>query len=195
MAFIIKENMSLKNFEKEISDLMRPSVDFFEKELAKLRTNRAHPSLIEDIKILLSNSQHTVLKKIALITVTESNMLLIKPFDVDSISYIEKALSTSDLNLNPKNEGNIVKIVLPPMSKERRLDLVKLVTKKMEESLIQIRKIRQDILGEIKKTEKSKDISQDFSQRLQKILQLVFDQFSQLMLQLAKKKELSLLQD
>ena len=197
MGLVLKENTSLKNFEKEISDLMKPGIDFFEKEIFKLRTNRAHPSLVEDIRVLLDhkNKNYTILKKIALITIPDPTVLIIKPFDHSAISNIEKALSQSDLNFNPKNDGIQIKITLPPLSKERRLELVKMLSKKVEESFVQVRKLRQDILGEIKKAEKIKDISQDFSQRLQKILQTIFDQVSEQIEQVAKKKELSLLQD
>lgn len=187
----LSENTSIKNFEKEINDLLKPNFDFLEKELAKLRTNRAHPSLIEDIKIFCYNSSNQ-LKNLGIITILESNTLLIQPFDIDTLPDIEKALSQSEFGFNPKNDGNSIKIVLPQISKERRIELVKLVSKKNEEIMNSGRKIRQDILNEIKKKEKDKKISQDFSQRLQKILQNSFDQFSQTINQISKKKEISL---
>lgn len=189
------ENTSLKEFDKEVHESMKRIIEHFEKELNKLRTNRANPSLIEDIKITLSGNQQNILKKIALITTPESNSLLIKPFDITILSEIEKALSQSDFGFNPKNDGNSIKIILPQISKERRTELIKLVSKKMEEAVVNGRKIRQDVLNEIKKTEKNKDISQDFSQKLQKTLQNAFDQFTQQITQISKKKEVTLMQE
>lgn len=195
MAFLFNENISLKAFEKHLLDTMKCSIEFFEKEIAKLRTNKAHPSLIEDIRVIIDGQGSIPLKKIALITVLDSTILLVKPFDIGMLSAIDRAFTQSDLGISPKNDGNTLKIILPPMSKERRLEFVKLLSKKSEESILQLRKIRQDILNEIKKSEKTKDLSQDLSQRLQKLLQVQFDYLVSQIEQLAKKKEISLLQD
>jgi ribosome recycling factor len=195
MAIAFNENLSLKVFEKYAFDAMKISVDFFEKEIGKLRTNKAHPSLVEDIRICVDGNNFLSIKKIALITIVDATILLIKPFDIAMLPLIEKAISQSDLNISPKNDGVAIKVILPPMSKERRLEFVKLLSKKGEEAIVQLRKFRQDILNEIKKAEKGKDLSQDLSQRLQKGLQMQFDSASSLIEQLTKKKEISLLQD
>jgi ribosome recycling factor len=195
MGLLFNENLSSKVFEKYVIDSMKATVEFFEKELGKLRTSKANPSLIEDVRVLIDGKVTVPLKKIALITVVDATVLLIKPFDLGMLINIERAMTHSDLNLSPKNDGSTIKIILPPMSKERRLEFVKLLSKKNEEAFVQLRKTRQDILNEIKKSEKSKDLSQDFSQRLQKALQGQFDLVSTLIEQLTKKKEISLLQD
>ena len=195
MALLFNENLSSKVFEKYVIDSMKMTVEFFEKELGKLRTSKANPSLIEDTRVLVDGKVTVPLKKIALITVVDATILLIKPFDFGMLINIERAMSQTDLNLSLKNDGSTIKIILPPMSKERRLEFVKLLSKKNEEAFVQLRKTRQDILNEIKKSEKSKDLSQDFSQRLQKALQVQFDLVSTLIEQLTKKKEISLLQD
>ncbi len=151
--------------------------------------------MIEDTRVIIDGKNTAPLKNIALITVVDTTVLLIKPFDLGMLINIERAMTQSDLNLSPKNDGSTIKITLPPMSKERRLEFVKLLSKKNEEAFVQLRKTRQDLLNEIKKSEKSKDLSQDFSQRLQKALQVQFDLVTSSVEQLTKKKEISLLQD
>jgi ribosome recycling factor len=189
----LNETTNLKNFEGEITKLFFPLIAFLEKELGKIRASRAHPSLIEDIKVLTyGGRQVSALKQIALISAPEATILLIQPFDISTSSDIEKALSQSDIGLNPKNDGSTIKIVLPPMSRERRAELGKQVTKKKEEAIIQMRKVRQDVLNEIKKAEKNKQISQDLSLKLQKSLQNTFDKTSDNIEILCKKKEQAL---
>lgn len=189
----LNDSINLKNFEKEIQELLSSSLSFLDKELSKIRTNRAHPSLIEDIKVSLSNGQQiSPIKNIALINIPDALTIVIQPFDASNINDIERALSQSDNNFNPKQEGKTIKIHLPSMSKERRAELIKMVSKKKEESLINARKIRQDSLNEIKKAEKDKNLSKDFSQRLQKLLQQCLDKTSDLAEIACKKKELAI---
>jgi ribosome recycling factor len=189
----LNDTTNLKNFENELLKLFTPILSFLEKELSKIRTNRAHPSLIEDIRVVTYGGQETtLLKHLALITTPDALTLLIQPFDISTNTDIEKALSQSEVGLNPKNDGKAIKISLPPMSKERRIELNKTVSKKKEDGIVQARKIRQDILNEIKKAEKDKNISQDFSQRLQKTLQQSFDKINEQLDLICKKKEQSL---
>lgn len=193
LASQLNDTTNLKNFESETTKLFTPVLLFLEKELSKIRASRAHPSLIEDIKIsTYAGQQITLLKHLALITTPDAITLLIQPFDASTNNDIEKALSQSDIGLNPKNDGKTIKISLPPMSKERRMELSKTVSKKKEEVVIQARKTRQDILNEIKKAEKDKHLSQDNSQRLQKTLQQSFDKINDQLELLCKKKETSL---
>ncbi len=189
----LNDSTNLKNFELEAVKLFNPILLFLEKELSKIRTNRAHPSLIEDIKIIIYCGQETtLLKHIALITTPDPTTLLIQPFDASTNNDIERALSQSEVGLNPKNDGKSIKIILPPMSKERRLELSKMVSKKKEDVIIQSRKIRQDILNEIKKAEKDKNLSQDMSQKLQKNLQNLFDKINLQFDQICQKKDTTL---
>jgi ribosome recycling factor len=189
----LNDGINLKNFENDSLKIFSPVLLFLEKELSKIRTNRAHPSLIEDIKIIsYGGAETTQLKNLALITTPDALTLLIQPFDTSIINDIEKGLSQSEIGLNPKNEGRFIKINLPPMSKERRIELSKIVSKKKEDAIVQARKTRQDILNEIKKAEKDKGLSQDFSQRLQKALQQCFDKINEQLDLISKKKEISL---
>jgi ribosome recycling factor len=184
----LNDNINPKNFEKLAEKEFAASVSFLEKELQKIRTNRAHPSLIEDIKVMLYGDL-TPLKHIAHITCSDTVTISVQPFDRSTIGEIEKALSQSDIGLNPKNDGVTIKITLPTMSKERRAELIKQVGKKKEEALIQGRTIRQDITKKITESEKKKQISEDTSKKLQKSLQTVFDKINNDTNSLAKKKE------
>ena len=187
----VSEQISLKEFEKSVSDEMKKAIEFFEKELSKIRTNRTHPSLIEDVKISIYGSNKP-LKALAVITTPEANSLLIQPFDVSTIIEIEKVLSLIDLGGQAKNDGKSIKIIIPPMSQSRRSELVKMVYKKQEEALIAVRKTRQDVLGLIKQAEKDKKLSEDVSSRFQKTLQNVLDSISNNLSVICKKKEASL---
>ena len=186
------ENLSIKDFEKSISEETKKIVDFLDKELLKLRTNRVHPSLVEDLKVNVYGKV-TLLKGLAVITTSESNIIVISPFDPSNIAEIEKALSALDLGGTPKNDGKTIKIVIPPMSQSRRLELVKMVHSKKEESLISIRKIRQEVLNDLKKVEKDKKVSEDFSKKLQKSLQNSIEEINSTINLICQKKEKSLL--
>jgi ribosome recycling factor len=188
---VFSENLSQKDFEKKVLDEMRKSIDFFEKELLKIRTSRAHTSLVDGIKVDLYG-QFMPLRSIAVITVPEPTTIFIQPFDPSSVLQIEKALMQSDLGTQPRNDGKSIKIILPPMSQARRAELIKSVYKKQEEILIAIRKIRQDILTSLKQAEKDKKLSEDFSSRLQKSLQSCLDETGKNISKLVESKEKSL---
>jgi ribosome recycling factor len=190
-GLIITETLSPKDFEKRVLEEMKKTVDFFEREIAKLRTNRAHASLVEDIRVQVYGQQMP-LKNLAVITVPEATVLLIQPFDTNTIIDIEKALSTCDLGGQPRNDGKMIKIILPPMSQARRMEMMKVVSKKQEEALVGIRKVRQDVVTLIKQSEKDKKVSEDTSARLQKLLQTLLDSITNTISQITKKKEVSL---
>jgi len=187
-SIIYSESMDFKAFEKKILDEMKRSVEFLEKEFAKIRTNRVHPSLIEEVRIFAYGSQ-ILLKNAAVITVQDGNCLVIQPFDLSLVEEIEKALSQADLGSQPRNDGKIIKVAIPPLSLSRRNELLKMVQKKHEESLISIRKVRQDFFNEVKEAEKKKKISEDISHKLQKNIQNTLDSVSLLLSSLNKKKE------
>jgi ribosome recycling factor len=187
----ISEQISIKEFEKSVIEEMKKSADFLNSELAKIRTNKVNTSLIEDIKIAI-HGKNIPLKGLSVITTPDACTLSIQPFDISNINDIEKALSQVNLGAQAKNDGKIIKITVPPMSKERRLELIKLVGKKKDEALIGIRKIRQEILATIKQTEKDKKISEDLSTKLQKTLQNGLDSVTLILNSLCQKKEISL---
>jgi len=179
---------NIKEFETALHGEMDKAVKHFERELITIRTGRAHPALVESIKV---NCYDTLrgLKEVALISAPEARMLVIEPWDKSLIGEIEKAISTSDLGLTPANDGNLIRLRLPEISTSRRDELVKVLSKKVEEARISIRNVRKDFHNLVRDTEKSKKISEDHGRRLSDILQKVTDKFILSIEQMAQKKE------
>lgn len=179
---------STKPFEKTIEMEMEPHIKHFEKELLKLRTGRAHTSLIEDIKI---NCYGTImsLKDVAALSAPDVQLLVIQPWDKDVMPEIEKSITTSDLGLTPLNDGTVIRLQIPRMSSARREELVKVLGKKLEECKISIRNVRKDVHNAIRDAEKTKKISEDWSKRLQDLLQKITDKTIDFADSLSKKKE------
>ncbi len=188
MKISLVEGAPTKQFEKDIETEMDLHMKHFEKELLKIRTGRAHPSMIEDVKVSSYNS-FMPLKEIAAISAPDAALLVVQPWDKANIPEIEKALSGSDLGLTPMNDGNIIRIQLPKMSSNRREDLVKALCQKLEACKVAVRNVRKDVHNLIRETEKSKKISEDYARRLQDSLQKVTDKFIQTSDTIALKKE------
>ncbi len=143
---------------------MQKTVGGLKKELAAIRTGRATPNLIEYIKVEYAGVP-TPLNQVAGISAPEASLLIIQPWDKSSIRSIEKAIQTSDLGLNPVSDGNVIRINIPPLSEERRQELIKVVRRRVEERRIAIRNLRREAMDELKELEKNKDISQDEHKR------------------------------
>jgi len=182
------EGGSTKVFEKAIETEMDPHIKHFEKELLKLRTGRAHTSLIEDLKVNCYGTMMS-LKDIAALSAPDVQLLVIQPWDKDVMPEIEKTITASDLGMTPLNDGTVIRLQIPRMSSSRRDDLAKILSKRLEECKIAIRNVRKDIHNAIRDAEKTKKISEDWSKRLQDILQKIVDKTIDLSDALAKKKE------
>lgn len=137
------------------------------RELAKLRTGRAHPSLLESIRVDAYGSPMPI-AQLATINVPEARMLTIKPWDKSQIKAIEKALVQSPLGLTPQNDGDLIRVPLPPLSEERRKELVKLAKRAGEDSKVVIRKARHDAKELIESLVDDKDIGEDDGERAKK---------------------------
>ncbi len=184
----ISEGGSHKQFEKDVESHMSKQIEHFTKEISKLRTGRANPSMVEELRINAYGSLMS-LKEIAAISAPEAQLLVIQPWDKSLIVEVEKAIMNSDLNLNPRNDGNVIRIQIPPMSKERRQDLIKVLHQKLEGCKVAIRNTRKDILNFIRDKEKSKDISEDTSKRIQDVLQKITNNSITQAEQISQKKE------
>ena len=134
------------------------------------------------------------LNQVAGISVPEVNMLVIQPWDKSNIRNIEKAIQSSDLGLNPSNDGQVIRISVPPLSEERRQELIKVVKRRVEERKIVIRNLRRDAADELKKQEKDKEISQDDHKREQAQLQKITDTFTAEADEAGRSKEADLMQ-
>jgi ribosome recycling factor len=155
-------------------DKMKTSVKVFQTDLASIRTGHATPALVEHIKVDYAGTP-MALNHIAGISAPEPGMLLIQPWDKGIISAIEKAIIKTDLGLNPSNDGSVIRIAIPPLSEERRQELIKVVHKRVEERRVTLRSLRHDALNHLKKLEKDKEISQDELKRAEDQLQKITD--------------------
>jgi ribosome recycling factor len=182
-------DMILTNTEKK----MKAVSEGLSQELAMLRTGRASPALVEHLKVDYSGVP-TPLNQIAGISVPEARLLVIQPWDPGSLHAIEQAILKSDLGLNPVNDGRLIRLNIPPLSEERRKDLTKIVHKRLEERRIAVRNLRRDAVEELKKAEKSKEISQDEFRREQEQLQKVTDSYIAIAEKIAQDKETELME-
>ena len=176
-----------------IEEKMQKSVEGLKKELATIRTGRATPTFIEHIKVEYAGVP-TPLNQVAGISAPEAKLLVIQPWDKGSIHSIEKAILTSDLGLNPVSDGNVILINIPPLSEERRQELIKVVRKRIEERRIAIRNLRREAMDALKELEKNKDISQDEHKRALNQLQKLTDSFVADTEQIGRNKEAELMQ-
>ena len=182
-------SQTLRNIEEK----MQKTVEGLKKELATIRTGRATPTLIEHIKVDYVGVP-TPLNQVAGISAPEASLLVIQPWDKGSIRSIEKAITTSDLGLTPISDGNVIRINIPPLSEERRQELIKIVRRRIEERRIAIRNLRREAMDELKELEKGKDISQDEYKRTSDQLQKLTDSFIANAEQIGQDKEAELLQ-
>ena len=182
-------SQSLQNIEEK----MRKTVEGLKKELATIRTGHATPSLIEHIKVEYAGVP-APLNQVAGISAPEARLLVIQPWDKGIIRNIEKAITASDLGLNPSSDGNVIRINIPPLSEERRQELIRVVRRRVEERRIAIRNLRREAMDELKELEKSKDVSQDEHKRALDQLQKLTDSFIADTEQIGRDKETELVQ-
>ena len=170
---------------------MQKSIESFKLEMTKLRTGRAHPSLLDHVRVDYYGNP-TPLSQVSNITIGDARTLVITPWEKKMIGVIEKAIMTSDLGLNPATSGDIIRVPLPPITEERRKELTKLVRNEAENARVSIRNIRRDANTALKDLLKKKMIAEDEERRLEDVIQKLTDKYSaevdQLMV--AKEKDL-----
>lgn len=188
MKIEFNESTNIKQYEKAIETEMDSHIKHFEKEIAKIRTGRAHPSMVEDIKVMAYGSMMP-LKEVGAVTAPDVSLLVIQPWDNNLIPDIEKAIINSDIGINPTNDGAVIRLPIPKMSSSRRDDLAKVLGQKLEIAKVAIRNVRKDVQNSIRDAEKNKKVSEDSSKRLQDMLQKVTDKLIASTDQMATKKE------
>lgn len=161
---------------EELKANMQKSVEKTQQDFNTIRTGRANVSLLDKIFVDYYGAE-TPLKSLAGISVPDSTTLLIQPFDKGSINQLEKAISMSDLGLTPNNDGNVIRLNIPPLTSERRQEFVKIAGKYAEEGKVAIRNLRRDAIDKVRKQEKSSDISEDESRDLQDEIQKITDKY------------------
>ena len=184
--------MTVPEIMQQIEKKMSSSIDVLHRELGAIRTGRASTAIIEHVRVDYAGTP-TPIHHLANVSVPDARQILIQPWDRTMVSQVEKALMKSDLGLTPSSDGQVIRLVIPPLSQERRLDLTKMVHKRVEEDKVAIRNLRRDALEQIKKLEKDKELSQDESKRAQDQLQKVTDSFTAKAEKLGKDKEQELL--
>lgn len=178
---------------KDTDGKMTRSIEAFRKELGKIRTGRASFSLLDGIKVDYYGTP-TLLQQVGTLSVPESRLITVTPWDAKMIGPIEKAIQASGLGLNPSNDGKIVRIPIPPLTEERRRDLVKVVKKMAEDARIAVRNVRRESLERIKEREKKKEISEDEMKRSQDRIQKETDRYVKKIDEILKTKEQEILE-
>ena len=183
----------IKDILTDAEHRMRSAIQVLHDDLAAIRTGRASPALVERLPIEYYGAP-TPLQQLASIGVPEPRTLMIKPFDATTLKAIEKAIQSSDLGLNPNNDGKVIHLNLPPLTEERRRDLAKHVHHRLEESRIAVRNIRRDSHNDMRDFEKEKLISEDDLERGEEDLQKLTDKFIEEIAQLGKNKEAEIME-
>lgn len=172
---------------------MGKSVEAFKGELSKIRTGRAHPSLLDHIKVDYYGSE-VPLAQAANVTVEDSRTLMVSPWEKPMVAVIEKAIMKSDLGLNPNTAGTVIRIPMPPLTEERRKDMVRIVRAEAEGARVAIRNIRRDANNDFKELLKEKEISEDDERRAGDDIQKLTDKFVQDADKLLAEKEAELME-
>ncbi|HSC24783.1 MAG TPA: ribosome recycling factor [Candidatus Babeliales bacterium] len=192
MAEIILIENDIKSFQKPMEAEMENPLKHYERELIKIRTGRAHTSMIEDIPVAVYGQDPIPLKGLGVVSAPDPRLLTVQPWDTSIIVDIEKAIVASGIGVSPANDGKTIRLRLPEMSSDRREELVKILHKKLEECKVSIRNVRKDFKNLIMDAKKDKKISENFHNRLADVLQEITDLYIGKVEVMAKKKEVEL---
>ena len=172
---------------------MDKAIEVAKEDFATIRTGRASPVLVEKLPVEYYGTP-TPLIQLATISAPEPRLLTIRPFDQASLKDIERAIQASELGLTPNNDGKIIRLVIPPLTEERRHDLVKIVRSRAEESRVAVRNVRRDVHNDLREFEREKIISEDDLKRGETELQKITDEHIEAITQAAEKKEAEVLE-
>lgn len=179
---------------KETKERMKKTEQSLQRELGSIRAGRANPSLLDRIQVEYYGMD-TPLNQIAQISVPEARVLMVSPYDKSSIKDIERAIMQSDIGISPQNDGNVIRLVIPQLTGERRKELAKEVGKEAENAKISVRNIRRDSMDELKKSEKKGDITEDDLRAYEKDVQDITDKSIAELDKIAAEKEKELLEN
>lgn len=178
----------LKEAHNEAEERMKGALEALEEDLAGIRTGRASPALVERLSVEYYGMP-TPLMQLATISAPESRMLMIRPFDATTLRNIERAIQASDLGLTPNNDGKVIRLNLPPLTEERRRELVKLVHTRLEEARVAVRNVRRDGIKDLREFEHEKLISEDELEEGEENLQKLTDKYIELVNEVGVRKE------
>jgi len=183
----------IESMYQETEESMQKSIDALKNEFKKVRTGRASLSILDDIRVDYYGTL-TPLNQMASLSTPESRLITIQPWDVSVIKDVEKAILKSDLGLTPSNDGKVIRISIPPLTEERRKQLVKVIYKKSEEHKISIRNVRRDANDLLKNLKKDGEISEDDAFKAQDQVQKITDEHIKLIDDVCKDKEKEILE-
>lgn len=183
----------LEDVKQDAESRMGKSIESFINDLTKVRTGRAHPSLLQHIMVPYYGSD-TPLNQVANISIQDSRTLMVQPFEQTIVAAIEKAIMNANLGLNPNTAGTNIRIPLPPLTEERRRDLIKIVKNEAEGARIAVRNIRRDALSTVKELLKEKEITEDDDHRAQDEIQTITDKHVAEIDRLLAEKEAELME-
>ena len=183
----------IDDVKKDAAERMGKSVESLKTELAKLRTGRAHPSLLDHVMVSYYGSD-VPLNQVANVSVEDARMLTVTPWEQNMVGPVEKAIMKSDLGLNPNSAGTVIRVPMPPLTEERRRDMIRVVRAEGEQAKVAVRNIRRDANGELKNLVKEKMISEDDERRGQEIIQKLTDQHVKEIDDLLQVKEVDLME-
>lgn len=183
----------INEIQKDAQDRMEKSLEAFKNQISKVRTGRASPSLLDGITVEYYGSA-TPLRQLANVTVEDSRTLAISVFDRSMSPAIEKAIMASDLGLNPSSAGTVIRVPLPPLTEERRKDLIKVVRGEAEQGRIAVRNVRRDANDKVKALLKDKEISEDDERRSQDDIQKLTDSYIKKVDEALAQKETELME-
>jgi ribosome recycling factor len=172
----------------EVESRMQKAIESTQHNFNSVRTGRANASLLDRISVEYYGVP-TSLKSLSNISTPDSTTIMIQPFDRKSMALIERAIAESDLGLSPNNDGSSIRLNIPPLTSDRRKELVKTVTKLAEEGKVYVRNVRRDAIDSIRKEEKSKEISEDESKKLQDQVDKLTDKYAKKIEQITSDKE------
>lgn len=185
--------MSVAEIRTNHENKMKKALDVLKHDLASVRAGRANPSILEKVMVDYYGNP-TAVNQLANVTVPEPRMIVIQPWEKNLLKDIEKAIMKSDLGLNPNNDGSVIRLNIPQLTEQRRQEIVKSVSKKVEDSKVAIRNIRRDANDCIKKLEKDKEIAQDESKKAQEDMQKLTDKYIKIADEIYQLKEKEILE-
>lgn len=173
---------------QELKNKLNSSLEFFKEDIKSIRTGRANPGLVEGVKVNYYNTP-TPLKQLASINTPEPRLLVISPYDKAVLSEIEKAINDSNLGLTATNDGNVLRISIPPLTEERREEFIKTIREKSEEIKVAMRNLRRESVEELEKKEKSGELSEDEKFKGEKQIQETLDEYMKKTDEIVAQKE------
>ncbi len=183
----------INELKKDAETRMGKSVEALKNDLSKIRTGRAHTSLLDHITLDYYGAQ-VPLSQVANISVSDARTLAVTPWEKQMVAPIEKAIMTSDMGLNPMTAGEVIRVPLPPLTEERRKDMIKIVRQEGEGAKVAVRNIRRDVLSDFKSLQKDKEITEDEERHAQDDVQKITDRYVAMIDELLKDKEKDLME-